>query len=84
MKPAGGGHTSKRTFSIREGEPLLDGASYGRGGPGETSGKLTSAQVEQIRRTVWRAPEVVVKVLPRATNGSEPTQSPGNPGPDTR
>jgi hypothetical protein len=58
----------KRTFRIREGEPLLDIVSYARGRPHETSGKLTSAQVEQIQRTVRRAPEVVVKVLPRASN----------------
>ena len=57
---------SKRTFRIREGEPLLDVVSYGRGGPSAT--QLTPAQVEQIRRTVRRAPEVVVKVLPRASN----------------
>jgi hypothetical protein len=59
---------SKRTFRIREGEPLLDVVSYGRGGPGETSGRLTPAQLEQIRRTVGRTPEAVVKVLPRASN----------------
>jgi hypothetical protein len=59
---------SKRTFWIREGEPLLDVVSYGRGGPGETSGRLTPAQIEQIRRTVRRTPEAVVKVLPRASN----------------
>jgi hypothetical protein len=59
---------SKRTFRIRAGEPLLDVVSYGRGGPGETSGRLTPAQLEQIRRTVGRTPEAVVKVLPRASN----------------
>jgi hypothetical protein len=59
---------SKRTFRIREGEPLLDVVSYGRGGPGESNGRLTPAQVEQIRRTARRTPEVVVKVLPRASN----------------
>jgi hypothetical protein len=59
---------SKRTFRIREGEPLLDVVSYGRGGPSESGGRLTPAQVEQIRRTARRAPEVVVKVLPRASN----------------
>ena len=58
----------KRTFRIREGEPLLDIVSYGRGGPRETGGRLTPAQVEQIRRTVQRTPEAVVKVLPRASN----------------
>jgi hypothetical protein len=59
----------KRIFRIREGEPpLLDIASYGRGGPRETGGRLTSAQLEQIQRTVRRTPEAVVKVLPRASN----------------
>ena len=58
----------KRTFRIREGEPLLDVASYGRGGPSETAGRLTPAQMEQIQRTVHRTPEAMVKVLPRASN----------------
>jgi Relaxase/Mobilisation nuclease domain len=58
----------KRNFRIRDGEPLLDIASYGRGGPQESGGKLTPVQLEQIQRTVRRAPEVVVKVLPRASN----------------
>src|SRR5277367_6108181 len=58
----------KRTFRIRVGEPLLDIASYGRGGPRETGVRLTPAQLEQIQRTVRRTPEVVVKVLPRASN----------------
>jgi hypothetical protein len=59
----------KRVFRIREGEePLLDIVSYGRGGPRENGGRLTPAQVEQIRRTVQRVPEVMVKVLPRASN----------------
>jgi hypothetical protein len=58
----------KRIFRIREGEPLLDIVSYGRGGPRETSGRMTPAQMEQIQRTVRRTPEAVVKVLPRASN----------------
>jgi hypothetical protein len=58
----------KRTFRIREGEPLLDIVSYGRGGPRETEGRLTPAQLELIHRTVRRTPEAVVKVLPRASN----------------
>src|ERR1700727_494871 len=58
----------ERTFRIREGEPLLDIASYGRAGPSESVGNLSPAQLEQIRRTVRRTPEVVVKVLPRASN----------------
>lgn len=59
---------TKRIFRIRTGEPLLDIVSYGRGGLPEIGGRLTLAQVEQIRRTVQRVPEVVVKVLPRGSN----------------
>jgi hypothetical protein len=59
----------KRVFRIREeAKPLLDIVSYGRGGPRENGGRLTPEQVEQIRRTVQRVPEVMVKVLPRASN----------------
>jgi hypothetical protein len=58
----------KRSFRIREGEPLLDIVSYGRGRPSETGSRLTSAQLEQIQRTVRRTPEAVVKVLPRGSN----------------
>ena len=58
----------RRTFRIREGEPPLDIVSYGRRGPRETGGRLTPAQVEQIRRTVQRVPEAVVKVLPKDAN----------------
>jgi Relaxase/Mobilisation nuclease domain len=58
----------KRIFRIREGEPLLDIVSYGRGGPRETGGRLTTAQLDFIQRTVRRTPEAVVKVLPRASN----------------
>jgi hypothetical protein len=57
----------KQTFRIRA-EPLFDIVSHGRGGPRETGGKLTLAQVDQIRRTVQRAPEVMVKVLPKDAN----------------
>lgn len=56
-----------RTFRIRE-EPLFDLVSHGRGGPRDTGRHLTPAQIEQIRRTVQRAPEAVVKVLPRDSN----------------
>jgi hypothetical protein len=59
---------SRRTFRIREGQPLFDLVAYGRGGPRESGGRFTPAQVEQIRRTVQRAPEVVVKVLPKDAN----------------
>lgn len=58
----------KRIFRIREGEPLFDIVSYGRGGAREGGRHLTPDQVEQVRRTVRRAPEVVVKVLPRSSN----------------
>jgi hypothetical protein len=52
---------------IREGQPLFDIFSHGRSSR-EMGGRLTAAQVEQIQRTVHRAPEAVVKVLPRASN----------------
>jgi hypothetical protein len=58
----------KQTFRIRADEPLFDLASHGRGGPRETGPHFTPAQVGQIRRTVHRAPEAVVKVLPKDAN----------------
>jgi len=44
---------------LKRDEPWLDIASYGRGGVGR---RLSRTQVEQIRRTVTRTPEVMVKV----------------------
>jgi hypothetical protein len=59
----------KRTFRLpAEGIPLLDIVSLGRGGSHEAGGRLTTAQVEQIRRTVQRTPEVMVKVIGRNSN----------------
>lgn len=57
-----------RPFRLPIDEPLLNIVSYGRSGPRENGGRLTAAQVEHIRRTVQRVPEVVVKVLSRASN----------------
>jgi hypothetical protein len=59
---------TKRVFRIREGEPLLDIVSYGSSAFHENSGRLSPEQVELVRRTVHRVPEVMVKVLPRASN----------------
>ena len=42
-----------------DGRPFLDLLSLGRPGP---SARFTPAQIEQIRRTVSRTPEVMVKV----------------------
>jgi len=56
-----------KTFRLPRGEPLLNIASYARGGS-RAADRLTPAQVEHIRRTVHRAPEVVVKVLPRGSS----------------
>ncbi|QOJ31424.1 MAG: relaxase [Gammaproteobacteria bacterium] len=56
-----------KTFRFPKGEPLLDIASYARGGM-RPPDRLTPAQVEQVRRTVQRVPEAVVKVLPRDSN----------------
>lgn len=56
-----------KTFRLPKEEPLLNIASYARGGPRATD-RLTPSQIEQIRLTVNRAPEAVVKVLPRSSN----------------
>ena len=56
-----------KTLRLPKEEPLLNITSYARGGPGAAI-RLTPEQVEQIRRTVNRAPEAVVKVLPRSSN----------------
>jgi Relaxase/Mobilisation nuclease domain len=61
----------QQTFKKQTGVPLLDIVSYGRGGPRENGGRLMPAQIEQIRRTVERLPEVMVKVLSRASNNSK-------------
>jgi hypothetical protein len=45
-------------------EPLFDFFSYARPGPGRQE-RLSRSEVELIARTVRRAPEVVVKLLPR-------------------
>jgi hypothetical protein len=59
----------KRTFRLPgEGVPLLDILSLGHRGPHGAGGRLTAEQVEHIRRTVQRAPEVMVKVLGRNSN----------------
>jgi hypothetical protein len=50
-----------RTIRLERSRPILDIASYGRAAPGARA-SLTPAQIEQIHRTVTRAPEVMVKV----------------------
>jgi len=56
-----------KTFRLPKEEPLLNIASYARGGP-RAADRLTPSQIEQIRLTVNRAPEAVVKVLPRSSS----------------
>ena len=52
---------SRRPFRLpAESRPFLELASLGRTGP--TGRWLSAAQIEQIRRTVTRTPEVMVKV----------------------
>src|SRR5579862_4815052 len=53
-----------RTVSTGGARPLLDIASYARRGPGERI-NLSQAEIDLIRRTVTRTPEVMVKVLTR-------------------
>jgi MobA/VirD2-like, nuclease domain len=47
--------------------PLLDIASYGRGGP-KGRIRLSAEQIAAIDRTVRRVPEVMIKVLPKDSN----------------
>lgn len=56
-----------KTFRLPKDEPLLNIASYARGGP-NAANRLTPSQIEHIRLTVNRAPEAVVKVLSRSSN----------------
>jgi hypothetical protein len=51
----------KDSLRFFEGRPLLDIASYGRMGP-ERRTQLTRGELDTIRRTMSRDPEVVVKV----------------------
>lgn len=53
-----------RMIDVRDGRALLDIFSYGRPGPGRRD-RLSIAEIECVRRTVSRAPEVMVKVLSR-------------------
>lgn len=57
-----------KTFRLPREEPLLDIVSYGSSALHEYGPSLTPAQVDLVRRTVQRVPEVMVKVLPRASN----------------
>jgi len=57
-----------KTFRVPREEPLLNIVSYGSSALHENGPRLTPGQVAQIRRTVERVPEVMVKVLPRASN----------------
>ena len=50
----------RRIVDLREAQPLLNIASYGRRGPGHRP--LSKAEIAHISRTVRRTPEVVVKV----------------------
>ncbi len=64
---------TNRVFRVsRERQAALDIVSYGRRGPGHPA-RFTRDQVEQIARTVRRAPEVMVKVSggAKTTRGAE-------------
>lgn len=59
---------SRRPFRLPPGEPsFLEVASLGRSSPLGTT-RLSPAQIEQIRRTIRRTPEVIVKVTGGGTN----------------
>lgn len=57
----------KMRVSSFDGQPIFDIASYARRGPARRD-RLSPAELAQISRTVNRAPEVVVKVLPKGSN----------------
>src|SRR5277367_1590080 len=63
----------KRLIDVRSGPALFNIVSYGRGGPGRSSG-LSLGQIELIARTVSRTPEVMVKVLPKDSNNARSIQ----------
>ena len=59
---------SRRPFRLPAGEPpFLEVGSLGRSGP-PGSTRFSPAQIEQIRRTISRTPEVIVKVTGGGTN----------------
>lgn len=53
---------SRKIVEVSGSRPLLDLVSHGRKGPGHRD-RLASRDVEHVRRTVDRTPEVMVKVL---------------------
>jgi hypothetical protein len=55
---------TRRTVDLSSSRPLLDLVSFGRKGPGGRD-QLSSVDLEHVRRTVDRTPEVMVKVLSR-------------------
>jgi hypothetical protein len=63
----------RRSVNVRSGPALFEIVSYGRGGPGRSSG-LSLGQIELISRTVSRTPEVMVKVLPKDSNNARSIQ----------
>src|SRR3984893_17323421 len=54
----------RRLIDVGGARPLLDMASYARGGPARRD-RLSRDEIELISRTVSRTPEVMVKVLSR-------------------
>lgn len=52
----------RTTIDVSSSRPLLDLVSFGRKGPGRRD-QLSSVDIEHVRRTIDRTPEVMVKVL---------------------
>jgi hypothetical protein len=52
----------RSTIDVGGSRPLLDLVSFGRKGPGRRD-RLTPGDIEHVRRTVDRTPEVMIKVL---------------------
>lgn len=62
ISQAGGPVMRQRSSREHKDRPFLDIVSYGRKAPSERQLRLLPAHVEQITRTVRRAPEVMVKI----------------------
>jgi hypothetical protein len=60
---------ARHRIDVGGGKPWLEIGSYGRSGLGRRD-RLSSAQIESIRRTVGRTPEVMVKMLNRGGQGT--------------
>lgn len=65
----------RRIVDLRGQKPLLDIVSFGRRAPGHGR-TFTPAERDQIRRTVTRVPEVMIKVTGGGRSGRRRLEAP--------